>query len=549
MPGFFDPPTPTPASIGAQPVDAGLTSLTDADSAAGLAHPIAANVWTNLPLASADLGIYTSSAGVLAPFALPSAARTALGSLTGVNTGDQTISLTGDVTGSGSGSFATTLATVPIAKGGTGQTTAAAAFDALAPTTTNGDIISRAGGTNARVAAGADGTVLGVISGLPAYFAPPWYIACDDVVGILATSATTHYERHATIPSIIQIMPQRVPIFAAADAITNPPGGMTWTNSSALNSAAIASSKLSMAAKVSTGTDYSAATQTAARLGASYFRLETATPQIFGPVKVSSASTLVANRWAGIIVRKSGSATPFMRLIAGYNGAERIYTDAGGGATTASPAAGSVAAGIWLMLVVVAGVPTAYYSTAGSMPTSITGWTLLASGAGLGSNTAEGFLYVQTDANTTTAFTADFTYFDNRFMLSSMEYSPIIGVNATPCFGYAATGETIKLIASWNARNKATPNIAALRLDLADAINRLPGDAAAWTFGCTGSSSANPAAPTTLQSAASLTLKQPGTDTAADAAGYQYWALFAACASSGGAQSGSIDTALVRLTI
>lgn len=43
--------------------------------------------------------------------------------LSGTNTGDQTITLTGDVTGSGSGSFATTIATVTAAKGGTGQTT------------------------------------------------------------------------------------------------------------------------------------------------------------------------------------------------------------------------------------------------------------------------------------------------------------------------------------------------------------------------------------------------------------------------------------------
>jgi hypothetical protein len=55
------------------------------------------------------------------------------GASSGTNTGDQTITLTGDVTGSGTGSFATTLSTVGIAKGGTGQTTANAAFNALAP--------------------------------------------------------------------------------------------------------------------------------------------------------------------------------------------------------------------------------------------------------------------------------------------------------------------------------------------------------------------------------------------------------------------------------
>lgn len=96
--------------------------------------------------------------------------KTALG-LTGTNSGDQTITLTGDVTGSGTGSFATTLATVSIAKGGTGQTTATAAFDALAPTTTAGDIIYYNGTDNIRLGIGTADQVLTVNSGATA---PEW---------------------------------------------------------------------------------------------------------------------------------------------------------------------------------------------------------------------------------------------------------------------------------------------------------------------------------------------------------------------------------------
>lgn len=52
---------------------------------------------------------------------------------------------------------------VPIAAGGTGQTTAAPAFDALAPTTQRGDLIRRnAVGVNERLAAGAVNTLLTV---------------------------------------------------------------------------------------------------------------------------------------------------------------------------------------------------------------------------------------------------------------------------------------------------------------------------------------------------------------------------------------------------
>lgn len=55
--------------------------------------------------------------------------------------------------------------TLPVANGGTGQTTAVAAFDALAPTTTKGDLIVSNGTDNIRVAVGAtNGHVLTVDS-------------------------------------------------------------------------------------------------------------------------------------------------------------------------------------------------------------------------------------------------------------------------------------------------------------------------------------------------------------------------------------------------
>lgn len=53
-----------------------------------------------------------------------------------------------------------TSGSVAIAQGGTGQTTAVAAFDALAPSTSKGDLIAHDGTDNVRVGVGANNTVL-----------------------------------------------------------------------------------------------------------------------------------------------------------------------------------------------------------------------------------------------------------------------------------------------------------------------------------------------------------------------------------------------------
>lgn len=80
------------------------------------------------------------------------------------------ISLSGTVTSSGTLTLGGTLSgvdlttqvtgTLPIANGGTGQTTKTPAFDALAPTTTKGDLIVYDGTDNIRLAVGTNGYLL-----------------------------------------------------------------------------------------------------------------------------------------------------------------------------------------------------------------------------------------------------------------------------------------------------------------------------------------------------------------------------------------------------
>jgi hypothetical protein len=87
------------------------------------------------------------------------------------------ISLTTSVTG-----------TLPIANGGTGQTSQTNAFDALSPTTTKGDVIAHNGSDNVRVAIGSDGTFLKADSAAAAGVS--WASAAG--VLVVSTKTTTY---------------------------------------------------------------------------------------------------------------------------------------------------------------------------------------------------------------------------------------------------------------------------------------------------------------------------------------------------------------------
>lgn len=79
-----------------------------------------------------------------------------------------------------------------IARGGTGQSTANAAFNALSPMTTNGDLITRVAGLAARLPAGAVGTAL-FSSGpgaTPAYGDPGFVSVLNPAYGVMADGVT-----------------------------------------------------------------------------------------------------------------------------------------------------------------------------------------------------------------------------------------------------------------------------------------------------------------------------------------------------------------------
>jgi len=101
------------------------------------------------------------------------------------------------------GTLAVTLSgsALPVANGGTGQTSTSSSFNALSPLTTAGDILfENATPANARLPIGSTGQVLTVVGGLPAWMTPGAgsgtvssvsVVSANGFAGTVATATTT----------------------------------------------------------------------------------------------------------------------------------------------------------------------------------------------------------------------------------------------------------------------------------------------------------------------------------------------------------------------
>lgn len=112
---------------------------------------------------------------------------------------------------------------ITVAHGGTGQTAALAGYDALAPTTTEGDITVRGASTSARLALGTKGTVVGS-NGTDAVYLQTPYPALSDV-GSSAFSNTT------TLTSLLAGGATTIQKMIVGDHYTAR-GGFLWLNNS-----------------------------------------------------------------------------------------------------------------------------------------------------------------------------------------------------------------------------------------------------------------------------------------------------------------------------
>jgi len=167
-----------------------LTGITSIDgSAASATTAGSATTATNLSGGGANRIPYQTGSGATGFVTAPVSSNTYLrwngtafdwatttsGSVTSVAVSSSDLSVTGSPITS-SGTISLSLNTVGIAKGGTGQTTKTAAFDALSPTTTLGDLIYSDGTNNVRLAGSTSSsrrflrqTGTGTVSAAPAW--------------------------------------------------------------------------------------------------------------------------------------------------------------------------------------------------------------------------------------------------------------------------------------------------------------------------------------------------------------------------------------------
>lgn len=119
--------------------------------------------------------------------------------------------------------------------------------------------------------------------------------------------------------------------------------------------------------------------------------------------------------------------------------------------------------------------------------------------------------------------------------------TPTPALSAT---GYPATGTAV-VLGQVDEGSAVLPNIAAMRLVLADAANRLAGDSGGVLWALVGSdvSLADCTAPATMEAGAALDLRSPANAVISTAT--LYWKLWLQFTSTGSLLSASVDTALI----
>ena len=368
-----------------------------------------------------------------------------------------------------------------------------------------------------------------------------------DVVTVLASSASTHFDRHPDGGSVVRLKGR--PFGTIADAIASVPTTWTLVNSARLTSASASGDSIVLTHLGSGSADilYNG-TATAAHykrsLGGAPF-----TPcrhvRIFHIAgTVAGASTSIG---AGII----DSANQWIARADLFNNAGtfqfRVITASTALSVIGTRTAPEMVTGTWVKVVAdehtrVAQVYYVHGSYAGGEPTSPSSWTLAVSAtAWPATGTFSDVITVERQV----AGTGPVGTFSGWRSFREPTLGALVGLQDNwNSLGYAAATDALLLADLDYGSSGGLPDQATARLMLADAINRYPAESASWTFSFTGSDSASPAAATTYQAAAALVLKAPSSDTTVTTA-KRYWRLRAIATSASSIQAGSLDLARI----
>lgn len=355
----------------------------------------------------------------------------------------------------------------------------------------------------------------------------------SDLVTVLASGTAKQYERHARAPSVVQLAARGFQ--TQADSKVNPPQTWGLANSGVLASASVSGEVLTLNG-ASSDYDCYGVTDTGPRLTRTVAiprdyefvaRIGLAVSPATATHRVDVGLYYLSARRPHVVadlVCVSGVWT--LRCLNGDTGIANLAT----------PTTAEALAGIWVRLRLSQGYTwTMDYDLSGSATEPTTGWVTGAAGS-VGTVGRQSSLIEHVSITRSAAGAPVATIFGVRTNASAVDV--VGGGPGLAGEGYAAAPAAL-LLADIDAGSGSTfaPAQAALRLRLADAINRLPGDAGTWTFSCVSSASAAPAAGAYTAAASVVT-----------PASARYVRLYALCVSTSGTQPASLDLSRLVLT-
>lgn len=387
-------------------------------------------------------------------------------------------------------------------------------------------------------------------SAAPTTSAPPSgtpFVPCDDVVTVLASSSSGHFERDPTRPSVIRLA--ALAWADEADAKANVPSGWTLANAAEVVSASVSSGLLTWTSTAAVKSFYNG-TDTVGRwtrqltnlgpMGMEYVvRIGGSTIPNEQNVVFALTAQIAAQLHIAVDVYNNGG-TYRLRCLYDNTGATNLDT-----CTLAQ-----AQAGIWYRIRIVHGYFFVWYNKTlgGVIPPTESQWTLAffraMSGAYLWSFSLTNWYYLftaTTNANGQGTWQALFASERPLDVSNRVGYAPFRGR------GFAATSDVITLIASGDyGAAKGLPLIALARKMAKDAINRLPGDSALWTLVLVGDDSDPTPGPGSATYADADTFTLQDSSGAVISTAKRYWAWYAQAASASGTEPGSIDLSILR---